>query len=60
MVLQDARLFGGTIRDNIAYGGLRRHGGRGAAAARATCVDRFVHSLPDGYDTVLERPGPPT
>jgi ATP-binding cassette subfamily B multidrug efflux pump len=53
MVLQDTWLFGGTIRDNIAYG---REGATEAellAAAKATYVDRFVHSLPDGYDTVI-------
>ena len=54
MVLQDTWLFGGTIRENIAYGregaterGDRR-GGRGAH------VDHFVRTLPDGYDTVLD------
>ena len=53
MVLQDTWLFGGTIRDNIAYG---REGASEAdilAASTATYVDRFVHSLPDGYDTVI-------
>lgn len=53
MVLQDTWLFGGTIGDNIAYG---RPGASRAdvqAAAEATFVDRFVHSLPDGYDTEL-------
>lgn len=53
MVLQDTWLFGGSIRDNIAYG--REGAGEGEilAAAKATYVDRFVHSLPDGYDTVI-------
>ncbi len=57
MVLQDTWLFEGTIRDNIAYG---RPGATEAdvlAAARATFVDRFVHSLPDGYDTVVDEEG---
>ncbi|TFD48892.1 ABC transporter ATP-binding protein [Cryobacterium frigoriphilum] len=57
MVLQDTWLFGGTIRENIAYG---RPGATEAdilAAAQATYVDRFVHSLPDGYDTVLDDEG---
>ncbi|BCW20578.1 multidrug ABC transporter ATP-binding protein [Arthrobacter sp. NtRootA9] len=57
MVLQDTWLFGGTIRDNIAYG---RPGATEAEileAAQATYVDRFVHSLPDGYDTVLDDEG---
>ncbi|GHF33630.1 ATP-binding cassette subfamily B protein [Deinococcus metalli] len=54
MVLQDTWLFAGTIRDNIAYG---RPGATDAeimAAAQATYVDRFVHSLPAGYDTMLD------
>ncbi len=57
MVLQDTWLFGGTIRDNIAYG---RPGATEAdiqAAARATYVDRFVRALPDGYDTVIDDEG---
>jgi len=54
MVLQDAWLFGGTIRDNIAYGreGASEEEIRGAA--RAAHVDHFVRTLPDGYDTVLD------
>jgi ATP-binding cassette subfamily B multidrug efflux pump len=54
MVLQDTWLFGGTIRDNIAYGRTGSTDEEIYAAARATYVDRFVHSLPDGYDTVLD------
>jgi ATP-binding cassette subfamily B multidrug efflux pump len=57
MVLQDAWLFGGTIRDNIAYGDPAAGGDRILEAARATYVDRFVHSLPDGYDTVIDEDG---
>jgi ATP-binding cassette subfamily B multidrug efflux pump len=53
MVLQDTWLFGGTIRDNIAYGRPDASEEEILDAARATYVDRFVHSLPDGYDTVL-------
>lgn len=53
MVLQDTWLFAGTIRDNIAYGRPGATEEEILAAARATYVDRFVHSLPDGYDTVL-------
>ena len=53
MVLQDAWLFGGTIRDNIAYGKQDATPAEILAAAKATYVDRFVHSLPDGYDTVI-------
>jgi ATP-binding cassette subfamily B multidrug efflux pump len=54
MVLQDTWLFGGTIRDNIAYGRIDATDEEIFEAARATYVDRFVHSLPDGYDTVLD------
>lgn len=54
MVLQDTWLFGGTIRDNIAYGRPGASEEEVLEAARATYVDRFVHSLPDGYDTVLD------
>ena len=53
MVLQDTWLFGGTIRDNIAYGRPSATEEEILAAAQATYVDRFVHALPDGYDTVL-------
>ncbi|MBA3652925.1 MAG: ABC transporter ATP-binding protein [Actinobacteria bacterium] len=57
MVLQDTWLFGGTIRDNIAYGNPDASEEEIMAAARATYVDRFVHSLPDGYDTVINEEG---
>ncbi|HZN13613.1 MAG TPA: ABC transporter ATP-binding protein [Acidimicrobiales bacterium] len=57
MVLQDTWLFGGTIRDNIAYGNPSATEEEILAAARATYVDRFVHSLPDGYDTVINEEG---
>ncbi len=54
MVLQDTWLFGGTIFDNIAYGNPAATAEQVLAAARATYVDRFVHSLPDGYGTVID------
>ena len=57
MVLQDTWLFGGTIRDNISYGRPGATEEDIMAAARATFVDRFVHSLPDGYDTVIDDEG---
>ena len=57
MVLQDTWLFGGTIRENIAYGRPDASEAEILAAARATFVDRFVHSLPDGYDTVIDAEG---
>lgn len=54
MVLQDPWLFAGTIRENIRYGRQSASDEEILEAARATYVDRFVHSLPDGYDTVLD------
>ncbi|MFE5838994.1 ABC transporter ATP-binding protein [Arthrobacter sp. NPDC056493] len=57
MVLQDTWLFGGTIRDNIAYGRPSASEEEILEAARATYVDRFVRALPEGYDTVLEDEG---
>ena len=53
MVLQDTWLFGGSIRDNIAYGDPTASDTEILAAAQATYVDRFVHSLPNGYDTLI-------
>jgi ATP-binding cassette subfamily B protein len=57
MVLQDTWLFGGTIRDNLRYGNPDATDDQIAEAARVTYVDRFVHSLPDGYDTVINDEG---
>ena len=57
MVLQDTWLFGGTIRDNIAYGDPTASEEQILAAARAAYVDRFVHSLPDGYATIVDDEG---
>ena len=57
MVLQDTWLFEGTIRDNIAYGRPDATEEEILEAARATFVDRFVHSLPDGYDTLVDEEG---
>ncbi|MDN5795972.1 MAG: ABC transporter ATP-binding protein/permease [Intrasporangium sp.] len=57
MVLQDTWLFAGTIRENIAYGRPGATEDEIIAAAKATYVDRFVHSLPGGYDTMLDDEG---
>jgi ATP-binding cassette, subfamily B, multidrug efflux pump len=54
MVLQDAWLFHGTIRDNIRYGRPDATEKEVLEAARATFVDRFVRSLPEGYDTMID------
>ena len=57
MVLQDTWLFGGTIFDNIAYGRPDADEDEVVEAARAAYVDRFVHTLPDGYDTWVSDDG---
>ena len=57
MVLQDTWLFQGSIRDNIAYGNPEATEEQVLEAARATFVDRFVHSLPEGYDTMIDEEG---
>jgi ATP-binding cassette subfamily B protein len=53
MVLQDTWLFNGTIRENIAYGNPGASDEQIRTAAKATFVDRFVQTLPEGYDTIL-------
>lgn len=58
MVLQDTWLFGGTIAENIAYGASREVGREEIEeAARAAHADRFIRTLPDGYDTVIDDEG---
>ncbi|MEX3504366.1 ABC transporter ATP-binding protein [Corynebacterium sp. LK2510] len=57
MVLQDAVLFKGTIMENIRYGRLDATDAEVIEAATATFVDRFVHSLPEGYNTVIDQDG---
>jgi ATP-binding cassette, subfamily B, multidrug efflux pump len=57
MVLQDTWLFGGTIHDNIAYGNPDAGEAEIMAAAQAAYVDRFVHSLPEGYHTIIDDEG---
>ncbi|MFG2191504.1 ABC transporter ATP-binding protein [Streptomyces sp. NPDC048639] len=58
MVLQDTWLFGGTIAENIAYGASRDVTREEIEeAARAAHADRFIRTLPDGYDTVIEDEG---
>jgi len=54
MVLQDTWLFGGTIRENLIYGRPDATEQQMREAAEASFVDRFVRSLPDGYDTVID------
>ncbi|WP_432161167.1 ABC transporter ATP-binding protein [Streptomyces sp. NRRL F-5630] len=58
MVLQDTWLFGGTIAENIAYGAAREVSREEIEeAARAAHADRFVRTLPEGYDTVIDDEG---
>ena len=54
MVLQDTWLFGGTIRENIAYGREDATEDQIVAAAKAAHVDHFVRTMPHGYDTVID------
>jgi ATP-binding cassette subfamily B protein len=53
MVLQDTWLYNGTIMENIRYGRPGATDEEVYAAARAAHVDHFVHTLPDGYNMVL-------
>lgn len=53
MVLQDTWLYNGTIMENIRYGRLDATDEEVKAAAKAAHVDSFVHTLPDGYNMVL-------
>ena len=57
MVLQDTWLFAGTIAENIAFGRPDATADEIVDAARAAYVDRFVRSLPDGYDTRVSDDG---
>ncbi|NCC06765.1 MAG: ABC transporter ATP-binding protein [Clostridia bacterium] len=53
MVLQDTWLYNGTIMDNIRYGRLDATDEEVIAAAKAAQVDHFIHTLPEGYNTML-------
>lgn len=57
VVPQDGALFGGTIRENIAYGNPPADDQTIEAAARAANIHGFIQSLPEGYHTVLEEGG---
>ena len=54
MVLQDAWLFRGTIKDNIAYGKEGATDEEIIKAAQAAYVDYFIRTLPKGYDTIID------
>lgn len=53
MVLQDTWLFNGSIKENIAYGSLDAKESEIIAVAQAAYADHFIHTLPDGYDMVI-------
>ena len=53
MVLQDSWLFGGTIRENIAYSRENATDEEIRLAAKAARADHFIRTMPQGYDTVL-------
>ncbi len=57
MVLQDAHLFTGTVRDNIRYGRLDASDEEIEAAAKLANAHNFIMHLPQGYDTVLTGDG---
>ena len=57
MVLQDTWLFGGTIAENIRYGRPDASDDEMVSAAEAAYVDRFVHTLPNGYQTRISDDG---
>ncbi|KXF77455.1 multidrug ABC transporter ATP-binding protein [Paramesorhizobium deserti] len=57
IVQQDVFLFGGSIRENIAYGRLGASDGEIEAAARRARLDAMIASLPDGYDTIIGERG---
>ena len=54
MVLQDAWLFEGTVRENIGYAEDNMSGDKISAAAKNASVDGFIRTLPGGYDFVLD------
>lgn len=57
MVTQENFMFDGTIADNIRFGKPDASDAEVAAAAAAVGVDRFIDSLPDGYDTDVAKRG---
>ena len=53
MVLQDTWLFGGTIRENLKYGKLDATDEEMEKACQLAYADHFIHTLEDGYDTII-------
>ena len=56
-VLQESKLFSGTIMENIRYGRLDATDDECRAAARLACADSFIRRMPKGYDTELSADG---
>lgn len=54
MVLQDAWLYNGTIKENIRYGRLSATDDEVVHAAKVAYLDHFIRTLPEGYDMVLD------
>lgn len=57
MVLQDTWLFGGTIRENLLYGNPQASEEKLKQAVHAACLDEFIASMPEGYDTRIDENG---
>lgn len=57
MVLQDTKLFTGTVRENIRFGNLHASDEEVEAAAKLANADSFIRLLPNGYDTMLTAGG---
>jgi ATP-binding cassette subfamily B protein len=57
MVLQDTKLFTGTVKENIRFGKLDATDEEIYKAAKLANADSFIQNLPNGYDTVLEAAG---
>ena len=57
IVPQDVLLFGGTIRENIAYGKLKASEAEVLRAAERANAHEFIKSFPEGYDTIVGERG---
>ena len=57
MVLQDSWLFKGTIKENITYGKTKASDEEIIEAAKKARVHKYIMSLPQGYDTMVEEDG---
>lgn len=57
LVLQDVFLFNGTIGENIAYASAGASSEQIAEAAKVACIDDFIESLPEKYDTIIGERG---